>query len=91
MSLTFDTATRKNTKEDPRMMAFFDALVQRDINGLSDDSDDCTRETSYTNLIFSPTRSTSSSDSSNEGLIERTTLITINLFDNYDDEPLKIK
>ena len=59
MSLTYD-ANRKSTREDPRMMAFFDALVQRDIEGWSDDSDHIT-ETSY--AVVSELESTPSEDS----------------------------
>ncbi|CAG7836581.1 unnamed protein product [Allacma fusca] len=61
MSLTYDT-TRKSTREDPRMMAFFDALVQRDIEGWSDDSDNIA-ENSY--AIVSEIETTPSEDSSN--------------------------
>jgi len=50
---------RKNTKEDSRMMAFFDALVQRDIVGLSEDESEA--DSTYTNTIYS-TEDSSSND-----------------------------
>ncbi|CAL8111329.1 unnamed protein product [Orchesella dallaii] len=65
MSLTYE-AGRKNTKEDSRMLAFFDALVQRDINGLSDeDSDNFPETSSYTNTVYSSPE-TSSSENEDE-------------------------
>lgn len=67
MSLTFE-AGRKTTKEDSRMLAFFDALVQRDINGVSDDESDTFPETSYTNTIYTSPE-TSSSENEGKGTI----------------------
>lgn len=63
MSLTYE-AGRKTTREDSRMLAFFDALVQRDINGMSSEDSDDFPETSYTNTV-NTSPETSSSD--NEG------------------------
>lgn len=45
-----------NTNEDARMLAFFDALVQRDIAGLSEESD---VDSNYTNTVYSTENSTS--------------------------------
>jgi len=58
MSLQQHTA--RNISEDSRMMAFFDALVQRDIAGLSDEDS----SSAYTNTVYSSDESpTSISDS----------------------------
>lgn len=46
------------------MLAFFDALVQRDINGMSEEESDTFPETSYTNTVYSTPES---SQSENEG------------------------
>lgn len=71
MSLTYENG-RKTTREDSRMLAFFDALVQRDINGLSDEDSDNFPETSYTNTVYTTPETTSSE---NEGILQLLGLI----------------
>ena len=55
---------RRNTLEDSRMMAFFDALVQRDIYGLSEA--DSGEDSTYTNTVYS-TQNSSSDHSDDDG------------------------
>jgi hypothetical protein len=62
MSQAHDVS-RSNTNEDARMLAFFDALVQRDIAGLSDDESDA--DSTYTNTVYSA----ADSSSEDEGLL----------------------
>jgi len=64
------TSFGRSTKEDIRMLAFFDALVQRDINGVSDDENDL-EMISYTNVPYPYSSSSDEATSNDEILGER--------------------
>lgn len=60
--------TQQNTAEDPRMMAFFDSLVQREIEGWnSDDSSDSDLYSNHSSESSSRQTSTQQSDSDAHG------------------------
>ena len=52
LGLDSPNAAGGTTEEDSRMLAFFDALVQRDLAGLSDD-EDSDNDSTYTNTVYS--------------------------------------
>ncbi|XP_015918100.2 uncharacterized protein [Parasteatoda tepidariorum] len=66
-----------STREDPRMMAFFDSLVQRDIEGWTSDSNDASERTTRDGFCFevqsSEDSTTSISSSSSEDELENIT------------------
>ncbi|XP_067119886.1 DDB1- and CUL4-associated factor 5-like [Centruroides vittatus] len=72
--------SHKSIQEDPRMMAFFDSLVQRDIEGWTTDSDNSSTNSDLPNLSFEiqsdgsvsslPTFPSSSSSSGDESIQE---------------------
>lgn len=60
--------SHQSVQEDPRMMAFFDSLVQRDIEGwTSDSSDDSLEGHQWYRYCFNPNENSSSSSSDSSG------------------------
>ena len=63
--------SHQSVQEDPRMMAFFDSLVQRDIEGwTSDSSDSVDGESSFYELCWNPPQHSDGSRSSNSSADE---------------------
>lgn len=63
--------SHQSVQEDPRMMAFFDSLVQRDIEGwTSDSSDSVDGESSFYELCWNRTTNSDESRSSNSSADE---------------------
>ena len=85
MSLTFEGG-RKTTREDSRMLDFFDALVQRDISGISDEDSDNFYESSYTNTVYTSPE-TSSSDNDGKWLINYQLIIQVSKYTSSISRP----
>ncbi|XP_013775142.1 DDB1- and CUL4-associated factor 5-like isoform X2 [Limulus polyphemus] len=73
--------SHQSVKEDPRMMAFFDSLVQRDIKGYTSDSSDQTTNTELLAACFEL-----QSDSSNS---KSSILLSSSLSSSSDEETQK--
>ena len=66
LPLSHDEYESKSTDEDPRMLAFFDSLIQREKNNLHSDSDDSFLDDFHLSFILQPD-SSEESDSDHPG------------------------
>ena len=66
LPLSHDEYESKSTEEDPRMLAFFDSLIQREKDNLHSDSDDSYLDDLHLSFILEPD-SSEESDSDHTG------------------------